>query len=227
MNNISKKRLSVESALMLIISVIIAIAIVILFVMGAKAESIIAGLVGLSVWVIKILVNEHFKEIDRKADQQHQILLQGIEAGYDFKQTVMKNMYKITNELWSRSIWIIMNWNSLWPGGDRNTESAEAFNAKYDEYNEFLKSNAINIPSNIYTAAGKLTEGINTYKHGRMLKGDKSIGEEYRSEGHREMSKGVKLIKSSGEELFRRIREEFGLERLPGEVLNIPVPDES
>ncbi len=195
--------------------------------MGSRAESIVVGSVGLYFWAIKFIMSEHFKKIDRKVVRQHQILLQGIKAGYDFKQTVMQNMYTITNELWKRSIWIAMNWNSLWPGMDGDLELRKEFDANFEEYYKFRSSNSINIPSHIFTAAGKLIEGIDTYKNGRMVKSDKSFDAETRREGHKNMSSGTRLIKSSMKDLFRAIREEFGLERLPGDVLNIPVPEES
>jgi len=90
-----------------------------------------------------------------------------------------------------------------------------------------LSSNSINIPSDIFTAAEELVQGVNAYKIGRMIKGDKSNDDETRREGHKSMSEGTNLIKSSMNNLFRVIRQEFDLDVLPREVLKIPVPEES
>lgn len=227
MKNDLKLNISVAYVLMLIILVIMGIGIGYLWVSGSIYEGIIASLVGLSFWAIKLIITEQFKKIDKKVDQQHQILLQGIQAGYDFKQTVMQNMYEITNELWNRSIWIAMNWNSLWPGNDGDLDLRKEFDAKFKEYYEFMSSNSINIPSQIFTAAEELVQGIGTYKMGRMRRDDKANDDETRKEGSINMSEGTRLIKSSMENLFLVIRKDFELDQLPSEVLKIPVPKES
>ena len=48
--------------------------------------------------------DQKFSEMERKADQQFQIIEQGIQAGYGFKQIAMQKMYEITGEIWEKTI---------------------------------------------------------------------------------------------------------------------------
>ncbi|MBT3629731.1 MAG: hypothetical protein HON27_15705 [Candidatus Marinimicrobia bacterium] len=170
--------------------------------------------------------DQKFSEMERKADQQFQIIEQGIQAGYGFKQIAMQKMYEITGEIWEKAIWIAGHWNILWPGNDKEEGLRADFKTQYDEYLEFMRQNSINIPSNIYNAAGQLIKGIDNYVFGREKRDDTQADPDWRNEGHREMASASKLVSSSMKDLFAVIREEFELESLPGDILNIQVPEE-
>ncbi len=204
---------------------IIGAATVALWIMGAKTESFIALMVGLSMWATKYLIEQHFREIEQITDRQHIRVLEQIKTGLGYKQQVLLNMYEIICELWKRSIWIAYNWNSLWPGGAENDDDKRRFEDEFQQYTDYLRSNAINIPKDIYSKAGELVEGVNTYKFGRSLKEDPDSDDVLKMQGHQEMGNGRRLIKSSIEALFNLIRDKYGLEQLPGSILDIPDPE--
>ena len=215
-----------DIGILMITSAIIIITVISFWCLDYKNESIIAGLIGLALWTFRTILNRYFQNIDNKVDEQKQILLQGTQTGFGFKQKVMIDMYEVTNKLWEDSIWIAMNWKALWPGYDNDKELRSAFKKKFEDYIEFLRIKSIIIPSNIYKSASKLVEGINTYEIGRMERDDKLAPGPTRKHGSEEMSNGAKLVKSSITDIFQLIRDEFGLESLPGEILKIKQPDE-
>lgn len=213
-----------DIGILIVITGVIIVCIFSLWFSGYKNASIITGLLGLAIWSFRTVLSRYFSSLDKKFDEQKEILLQGTQAGFGFKQTVMSDMYNKTNSLWSRSIWIAGNWNSLWPGNDTEVDQRKEFDLKYDEFITYLKIISVNIPSKIYNAASSIIEGINTYQIGRMEREDEFADDEAVRNRGREMKKGAKMINDAMRNLFQLIRNEFGLDSLPGELIKIKQP---
>ena len=200
-----------------------------LILFGFYGESFFLSILALSIWFIKLLLERNFKNIDKKIDQQNQLLLTKAKGGIGFQQYILENMYNVTNSLWEESLWIAYNWNALWPGHDDDTEMRNNFFEKLENYKWNLRVKSINIPSNVYKEFSKIIEGINKYEIGRDQRYGRLGGEvtpEESREGGAEMTAGSKLIAEAIAELFKCIRNEFGMDNLPSDLLDIKQPED-
>lgn len=210
--------------ILLIVAIPTLIISIVLIYFGLTTEGIITIILGLVVWSITTMVKRYFKRLDAKVDEQKQILLQGTQASYGYKQSVLIDMYNVTKVLWKKSIWIGNNWNALWPGHDDKPVFRDNFNTKLNGYKKFLKINSIIIPSEIYKKSVGIVDGINQYQLGRIEWSAREADEENRKHGSAEMSEGSKLVQSSIVNLFELIRNKFELKGLPSDILEIKQP---
>lgn len=208
------------------IGIILLIFVIVLWFQDYKNQSINVMIIGLAIWSLKFILNHHFQRIDKKIDHQNQLILQKAKGGVGFQQYVLQNMYNVTLELWKQSIWIGDHWNVLFPGFEKDIKERNNFNKRFDEYRFLLKSNLINIPSEIYKGFDDLIKGINKYNHGRNLR-DGAYGEptkKHTREAVDSMTVGSKMVEDSMINLSSTIRKEFGMDNLPGELIDIKQP---
>ncbi|NQV38377.1 MAG: hypothetical protein HQ509_10275 [Candidatus Marinimicrobia bacterium] len=89
-----KERLDLQVGL--VAALILFFGLIGLFLTDSKAESALGVVIAISLWTTKALIRERFDEINRKVDQQHDLYMQRLEAGFGFKHVVITNMYQIT-----------------------------------------------------------------------------------------------------------------------------------
>ncbi len=195
--------------------IIAIILVVVLWCLGFKEISVLTLILGFAIWII-----------EKKIDQQNQIILQASQAGFDFKAHVTQEMFEATKELWKQVVWLAMNRSALYPGPDKNEERRQGYLNQFKHFEQYLTENSILLPKDIYNSATQLGSAVNQYRSGRDIQ---TMGGEARDiatsrEGGQMMAQGDKDLVRAFNDLPEVIRKEFGLEELPGAIIKPELP---
>ncbi|MCH7574812.1 MAG: hypothetical protein IIA59_06775 [Candidatus Marinimicrobia bacterium] len=205
------------------VGIILLIVVVGLWWRGFQEISILTLLLSFAFLLFQIYISKHFDLLEKRIEQQNQIILQASQAGFDFKQQVTKDMYEAAKELWVQVVWLARNFSALWPGADRDEKRRQEYLDHFQQFEQILMENSILLPKSIFNSAGQLVSAINTYRAGRDIRemGGEARDRDTSREGGQMMSQGSKDLNAAFNDLPRVIRNEFGLGRLPEEIIDV------
>lgn len=190
--------------------IIAIILVVVLWYLGFKEISILTLIIGFAIWIIQ-----------KRIDQQSQIILQASQAGFDFKQQVTKEMYEAAKDLWVETGWLTDNLMEIWSFADVDEMRREKYLDRLKKFDQIRLESSIILPVSIIDPAMQIYSAIETYIQGSEIY---TASKEAHDEGSR--VKGSEMMVEGRDNLLevynglpQAIRKEFGLEMLPAAII--------